>query len=149
VNLLKIKLLRQGATVPAYVSPGATCFDLHACFDSQDCVVTINPGEQKLVGAGLAVAFPAGWGMDVLPRSGHALKARVSVTNSPGQVDSDYRGEVGVILRNDGELPFVIRQGDRIAQARMVQAPRWGFMVVNDLPETDRGVGGFGSTGVS
>lgn len=145
--ILQIKFLRAGARVPEYATAGAACFDLRACFDDPNQAQHIAPGTRRLIGTGLAVAFPEGWVLEVLSRSGLALKAGVSVANAPGQVDSDYRGEVGVILRNDGEETFVVRHGDRIAQGRMIQVPRCGFSLVNDLPETVRAAGGFGSTG--
>jgi dUTP pyrophosphatase len=145
---VRFKKLKALAVAPTYETEGAACFDLRACFHQPDWKLTLEPGMQTLVGTGFAIGIPRGWVMNVVSRSGLALKARVSVTNAPGKIDSDYRGEVGVILRNDGNMPLIIRHGDRIAQAEIVEAPQWAFVEVEELDTTHRGAGGFGSTGL-
>lgn len=132
----------EGLPLPAYATPGAAGMDLLAARD-----MVIPPGGRALVPTGLAIALPEGFEMQVRPRSGLALKHGVTVLNAPGTVDSDYRGEVGVILLNTGAEPFVIARGERIAQAVFAPVTQavWEEVVV--LPETQRGAGGFGSTG--
>lgn len=128
--------------VPAYATEGAAGMDLFAAE-----TVTLPPGGRALVPTGIAVAIPEGFEMQVRPRSGLALKHGVTVLNAPGTVDSDYRGEVGVILLNTGEAPFVVARGERIAQAVFAPVARAAWEEVVVLPETRRGTGGFGSTG--
>lgn len=132
----------EGLPLPAYATPGAAGMDLLAARE-----MVIPPGARALVPTGLAVAIPEGFEMQVRPRSGLALKHGVTVLNAPGTVDSDYRGEVGVILLNTGAEPFVIARGDRIAQAVFAPVTRAAWEEVVVLPETQRGTGGFGSTG--
>jgi dUTP pyrophosphatase len=137
----------EGLPLPAYQTEGAAGLDLVAALD-QKAPVTLAPGARALISTGLIIELPSGYEAQVRPRSGLALKHGVTVLNSPGTIDSDYRGEVGVILANLGDTPFEIRRGERIAQlviARVVQA---GLTVVTALPPTPRGAGGFGSTGV-
>ncbi len=134
----------EGLALPAYATDGAAGMDLLAARDA-----VLPPGGRALVPTGIAVAVPAGFEMQVRPRSGLALKHGVTVLNAPGTVDSDYRGEVGVILLNTGDAPFVIARGDRIAQAVFAAVARAAFEEVVVLPETVRGAGGFGSTGRS
>ncbi len=128
--------------LPAYATDGAAGMDLLAAHD-----ITLPPGGRALVPTGLAMAIPEGFEMQVRPRSGLALKHGVTVLNAPGTVDSDYRGEVGVILLNTSDTPFAIARGDRIAQAVFAPVTRAAFEEVVVLPETRRGTGGFGSTG--
>lgn len=128
--------------LPAYASVGAAGFDLRAAAD-----LTIVPGAVALVPTGFAVAVPEGFELQVRPRSGLAAKHGVTVLNSPGTVDSDYRGEVAVILINHGGVPFAIARGDRIAQAVIAAAPQAELVEVANLDDTARGSGGFGSTG--
>ena len=106
-----------------------------------------HQGQQAAIGTGLAFAVPPMHVMNIYGRSGHALQARVSLANGVGKIDADYRGEVRVLLRNDGPQPFVVRPGDRIAQAEIIESPRWAFTLVPELDATERGSGGFGSTG--
>lgn len=132
--------------LPAYETPGAAGMDLRAAVADDEPLV-LRPGARGAAPTGLAFALPAGFEGQVRPRSGLAARHGVTVLNTPGTVDSDYRGEVKVILINLGEEDFTIRRGDRIAQlviAPVVQA-RWAE--VEDLDETARGAGGFGSTG--
>ncbi|MBX9797370.1 dUTP diphosphatase [Sphingomonas sp.] len=144
---ITIPLLRlpHGADLPlpAYATPGAAGMDVVAAED-----VTIAPGARHAVATGFAMAIPEGYEVQVRPRSGLALKAGVTCLNTPGTIDSDYRGEVKVILANLGAEPFVVKRGDRIAQ--LVPAPvlRAALVEVAALDETARGAGGFGSTGL-
>jgi dUTP pyrophosphatase len=128
--------------LPAYASAGAAGFDLRAA-----AALTIAPGAIALVPTGFAVAVPPGHELQVRPRSGLAAKHGVTVLNSPGTVDSDYRGEVAVILINHGRESFAIARGDRIAQAVIATAARAELTEVASLDDTARGSGGFGSTG--
>ena len=141
VNVTKVS---PSAQLPSYATAGAGCFDLRACVDQP---LIIQQGAQMIVGTGLAFAVPDGHVMNIVSRSGHTAKARVTVSNSPGKIDSDYRGEVMVILQNNGDHVFIVRHGDRIAQAEIVESPQWSFNIVGSLDDTARGVGGFGSTG--
>lgn len=130
--------------LPEYQSERAAGMDLRAAVKEP---VTIVPGHRALIPTGLVMAIPAGYEGQVRPRSGLALKHGVTVLNSPGTIDSDYRGEVKVLLVNHGEEPFVVKRGERIAQlviASVVQVP---LHVVAELDETERGEGGYGSTG--
>lgn len=132
----------EGLPLPAYATPGAAGMDLLAAR-----AMELPPGGRALVPTGLAIALPEGFEMQVRPRSGLALKHGVTVLNAPGTVDCDYRGEVGVILLNTGAEPFRIARGDRIAQAVFAPVARAQWEEVVVLPETQRGSGGFGSTG--
>lgn len=134
----------EGLALPAYATPDSAGMDLLAAVGEP---VTLAPGERRLVPTGLAIQLPPGYEAQVRPRSGLALKQGVTVLNAPGTVDADYRGEVGVILVNLGQAAFTIGRGDRIAQlvvAPVIQA-RWAE--VASLEESQRGAGGFGSTG--
>ncbi|MFZ4687687.1 MAG: dUTP diphosphatase [Polymorphobacter sp.] len=130
--------------LPAYASAGAAGFDLRAA-----AAMTIAPGHFALVPTGFAVAVPDGFELQVRPRSGLAVKHGVTVLNSPGTVDSDYRGEVSVCLINHGAAAFEIARGDRIAQALVTAAPQVALVEVLELGATARGSGGFGSTGTA
>ena len=141
---VKIKKLHPLAMRPTYGSPGAACFDLYAVLDE---AVTLCPGKSAVFSTGLAFEIPEGWCMKVYSRSGHGFKFDVSLSNSVGVIDSDYRGEVKVKLRNDSDAPFVVTTGDRVAQAEIVPAWQHDFAFADDLTETERGLGGFGSTG--
>lgn len=134
--------------LPTYESTGAAGADIRASLDEGDRAggMTLAAGERVLVPTGLSMAIPFGFEAQIRPRSGLAFKHGVTVANAPGTIDSDYRGEVKVLLINLGAEPFVIRHGDRIAQ--MVVAPvTLATFTQGDLDDTDRGVGGFGSTG--
>ncbi|MEO1205217.1 MAG: dUTP diphosphatase [Pseudomonadota bacterium] len=132
--------------LPTYETDDAAGLDLRAAVRS-DAPRDLPPGERALVPTGFALALPPRFEAQVRPRSGLALKHGVTVLNSPGTIDADYRGEVGVILINLGQAPFTVARGDRIAQ--LVIAPVWraDFQIVEALPESGRGAGGFGSTG--
>jgi len=139
---LSVKRLTPTAQLPIRSSAHASCFDLHADQDG-----TIAPGERGLVKTGLAVAVPPGYEVQVRSRSGLALKHGIAVLNSPGTVDADYRGEVGVILINHGREPFAYKRGERIAQLGVYAVELCPAVAVEVLEETARGAGGFGSTG--
>lgn len=136
----------RGLEPPRQQSTGAAGVDLLAALGASE-TMTIAPGKWALVPSGMAIALPAGYEAQVRPRSGLAARHGVTVLNSPGTIDADYRGEIKVILINHGDAPFTIQRGDRIAQ--MVVAPVSGidFELRENLDETQRGAGGFGSTG--
>lgn len=141
---VRVKRLRPQAELPRYQTPGAAGMDLHAAIEAD---VTIQPGARALVGTGLAFAIPKGWEGQVRPRSGLAAKHGVTVINAPGTIDSDFRGEVGVVLVNHGKEPFVVKNGERIAQMVFAEYGQATLLDVPDLDETSRGAGGYGSTG--
>ena len=132
----------DGLPLPAYATHGAAGMDVVAAED-----VTLAPGGRHAVATGFAIAIPDGYEVQVRPRSGLALKHGVTCLNTPGTIDSDYRGEVKVILANLGQEPFPIRRGDRIAQLVIAPVVQATWREVDDLDETSRGAGGFGSTG--
>jgi dUTP pyrophosphatase len=136
----------EGLTLPAYATAHSAGMDLLAAVEDTK---TIAPGETALIPTGLSIALPEGYEAQVRPRSGLALKHSVTVLNSPGTVDADYRGEVGVILINHGKQPFVVERGMRIAQMVIAAYARAEWQQVAELDETARGAGGFGSTGVN
>lgn len=140
---LRIKKLTESAIIPKYQTKGAAGFDLHA--DESAIVV---PGEYKMISTGLAVAVPYGCEGQVRSRSGLAAKNGVMVLNSPGTIDHDYRGEIKVILINHGKDSFTINKGDRIAQMIINEFKAVSLIETDELDETSRGTGGFGSTGV-
>jgi dUTP pyrophosphatase len=131
--------------LPSPASPGSAGFDLRAAVDGE---VVIRPGERLLVPTGLVLEIPPGWEGQVRPRSGLALRHGIAIVNAPGTIDSDYRGEVGVILINLGETPFPVKRGDRIAQLVLSPVQRVEWEEAEELEESGRGDGGFGSTGV-
>lgn len=133
-----------GLNKPSYATEQSAGMDLTAALEE---AIEIGPGERALVPTGLSLALPAGYEAQIRPRSGLALKHGVTVLNSPGTVDADYRGEVKVILANLGTEPFTIERGMRIAQMVIAQYQQVKWNVVEDLEETSRGEGGFGSTG--
>ena len=145
---LHVKLLREGAVPPSYQTDGAAGLDLAAAPPPERPVIVIPPGQRALVPTGIAVAIPPGYEGQVRPRSGLAVRAGVTVLNTPGTIDCDYRGEVGVILQNHGHEPFTVRAGDRIAQLVVAPVARVVVEVVETLDETGRGAGGFGHTGM-
>ena len=134
----------QDLPLPAYESEGAAGLDLRAAVQTP---VTLEPGARAIIPTGLSIALPVGYEAQVRPRSGLAAKHGVTVLNSPGTIDADYRGEVGVILINHGELDFSVARGDRIAQMVVAPVTQISWQPVDDLDATDRGEGGFGSTG--
>ena len=136
----------EGLALPAYETPGSAGMDLRAAVPD-DAPITLEPGARVLVPTGLKIALEQGWEAQIRPRSGLALKHGISAPNTPGTIDSDYRGEVGVILINLGQDPFVIRRGERIAQMVIAAVAQATVAEVDSLDETARGAGGFGSTG--
>jgi dUTP pyrophosphatase len=136
----------EGLALPAYQSAHAAGLDLLAAVP-EDKPLTMQPGQRALVPTGLMIAVPPGYEAQVRPRSGLALKQGVTVLNSPGTVDADYRGEVSVLLINHGNEPFTIRRGERIAQLVIAAVTQANLVAVASLSPTDRGSGGFGSTG--
>lgn len=146
-NSVNIKIVaEEGAIIPEYKSVGAAGCDVCA-FLSEPFV--LEPGEYAAIPTGLSMEIPVGFEVQVRPRSGLAAKNGITVLNSPGTIDSDYRGEVKIILINHGNSPFAINNGDRIAQLVIASVSSAIFVEVDSLSETDRGQGGFGSTGVS
>lgn len=132
----------EGLPAPSYATDGAAGLDVVAAED-----VTIEPGQRHAVATGFAIAIPHGYEVQVRPRSGLALKHGITCLNTPGTIDEDYRGEVKVILANLGGEPFEVRRGERIAQLVPASVQKAAFREVDELTETSRGAGGFGSTG--
>jgi len=143
--VLKLRRVAQRGSpleLPSYHSEGAAGLDLRA-----DEACTLAPGERRLVPTGLAVELPPGHEGQVRPRSGLAAKHGIGMVNAPGTIDQDYRGEVGVILVNHGREPFEVKRGERIAQLVVAPVTRVEVVLVDELSDTSRGHGGFGSTG--
>lgn len=143
-----IKILHHKAKLPKYGSAEAAGADLHAVVDDGQEGYIIRPGYRGVIPCGFAMELPVGYEAQVRPRSGLALKVGITVVNTPGTIDSDYRGEVMVILINHGIEDFVIKSGDRIAQMVIAPVTRGAFSFADELNSTDRGVRGFGSTGL-
>jgi len=134
----------EGIDLPFYATTHAAGADLRAAIDAD---ITIEPGKHALIKTGFAMALPDNYEAQIRPRSGLALKHGITVLNSPGTIDADYRGEVGVILINHGNEPFIVQRGDRIAQMIIAPFVQVDFQAVDSLSETERGKGGFGSSG--
>jgi dUTP pyrophosphatase len=132
--------------LPGYATPASAGLDLLAAVDGD---VVLTPGSRALVPTGIALALPVGYEAQVRPRSGLALKQGVTLLNSPGTIDADYRGEIGVILINLGAAPVTLRRGDRIAQLVVAAVERVAWAETTELPNSERGAGGFGSTGIA
>ena len=137
----------KGLELPRYETPGSAGMDLRAALP-EDAPVTLAPGQWQLIPTGLAIALPEGYEAQIRPRSGLAAKHAISCVNTPGTVDSDYRGEIRVNLINHGREPFTIQSGERIAQMIIAPVIQAVWDEVDSLDETERGSGGFGSTGV-
>jgi len=145
VTQIDIKCLPEnGAVVPSYETIGSAGADIRAFLEES---VTIKPFERAMIPTGLKFEIPLGYEMQIRPRSGLAAKSGITVLNTPGTIDSDYRGEVKIILINLGKDDFIVNNGDRIAQAVIAPVTQGKFTVVNELSSTSRGEGGFGSTG--
>lgn len=145
---MRLKVKRVGPVdvpLPAYESKDAAGLDLRAALGEP---VTIAPGSRKLIPTGLALEIPRGFEGQVRPRSGLAFKRGITIVNSPGTIDADYRGEVGIVLINHGEEPFQVEPGSRIAQLVIAPVQQVEIEEVSELSETSRGAGGYGSTGV-
>jgi len=136
----------EGLELPAYETLGAAGMDVRAAVPESDPMV-LNPGEKTMVPTGLSVAIPQGYEIQMRPRSGLAAKHGITCLNSPGTIDSDYRGELKVILINHGQESFTIARGERIGQMLLAPVTRLVWEQVETLDDTDRGSGGFGSTG--
>lgn len=143
---VSIKRLRPAADIPlpTYMTSHSAGMDLYA--DIRD-EITLNPGERSLVPTGIAISLPDGYEAQIRPRSGLALKFGVTLVNSPGTIDADYRGEIGVIMINLGIEPFTVKRGERVAQMVVARYQRVQWDELDDLDETLRGTGGFGHTG--
>lgn len=138
-------VVKEGACVPEYTTEGAAGADIRAFIDTP---VVIAPGSRALIPTGITVEIPPEYEIQVRPRSGLALKHGITVMNTPGTIDSDYRGEIGIVLYNSGSEPFTIQNGDRIAQLVLSKVPRAVFVQSDTLSGTDRSAGGYGSTGI-
>jgi dUTP pyrophosphatase len=134
----------EGIDLPFYATTHAAGADLRAAIDAD---ITIEPGKHALIKTGFAMALPDNYEAQIRPRSGLALKHGITVLNSPGTIDADYRGEVGIILINHGSEPFIVQRDDRIAQMIIAPFVQVDFQAVDSLSETERGSGGFGSSG--
>ncbi|MCX8064287.1 MAG: dUTP diphosphatase [Candidatus Hydrogenedentes bacterium] len=146
---VKVRVMREPGMedlpLPTYKTKGSVGMDLHAAVEKE---VVISPGERRLIPTGIRVAIPEGYEGQVRPRSGLAINYGVGLLNSPGTIDSDYRGEIRVVVVNLGEQPFVIKRGDRIAQLVISPVIKIEWEEVNELPHSERGEGGFGHTGI-
>jgi len=144
--IVSIRILPEGEglPLPAYMSAQAAGADLRAAVEGE---LVIEPGERALVSAGFSIALPPGYEAQIRPRSGLALRHGVTLLNSPGTIDADYRGPVSVILANLGREAFVVRRGDRIAQMVIAPVLQADFLVAGELPVSERAGAGFGSTG--
>jgi len=145
VQVMKIKEL---ATIPKYQTAGAAAFDLAACLEGLFDFIIIRAGYKVVINTGLSFAIPQGYEGEIRPRSGLAMKNDITIINSPGTIDSDYRGEVMVGLINHGRYDMRINHGDRIAQMLIKRVEVATLLVVQELPSTERGTNGFGSTGL-
>ena len=139
-----IKKLNQKATIPSYKTSGSSGLDLTALIESE---IIIPSKKSALISTGLSIAIPDDTEVQIRPRSGLAAKSNITVLNTPGTIDSDYRGELKIILFNHGDKEFVVNNGDRIAQMVLMPILKIEFEEVDNLPKTIRGSGGFGSTG--
>lgn len=147
---MKLKVInKSGFDLPKYETENSAGMDLRACFSNGENGEIIERGERLLIKTGIFLEVPKGYEVQIRPRSGLAFKFGVTVVNSPGTIDADYRGEIGVILINHGEVPFIVNHGDRIAQMVLAKCEQAEWDEVDNLSETDRGEGGFGSTGKS
>ena len=141
---IQIKKLSKSVSIPKYETSGSSGMDIAAHIEKN---ITINPGEKTLVSTGFSIAIPRGYEVQIRPRSGLAAKKNITVLNTPGTIDADYRGEIKVILINLGKEKFIIENGERIAQMVVCPVVQANLEEVKDLSDTERGLGGFGSTG--
>ncbi len=139
-----LKRLNHKAKLPKYKTEGSSGMDLMACIEEQ---IVIAPQKSQLIPTGIAIAIPEDTEVQIRPRSGLAAKSNISVLNTPGTIDSDYRGELKIILFNHGKDEYIVNDKDRIAQMVLMPVLKVEFEETNELPETIRGSGGFGSTG--
>ncbi len=144
--MLEVKIINRGhQPLPSYATEQSAGMDLRANIDEP---IVLKPMQRQIVKTGLFMALPPGYEAQVRPRSGLALKHGITVLNSPGTIDSDYRGEIGVLLINLGDKDFVINDGERIAQMVIAKHETVSFVLTEELDETERGAGGYGHTGV-
>lgn len=144
--MIQIKVINKGnQPLPQYATPQSAGMDLRANIEE---AFTLNPLQRKLVPTGIFIALPEGYEAQVRPRSGLALKHGITVLNTPGTIDADYRGEIGVVLVNLSDTAFTIEPGERIAQMVIAKHEQAEFVIVEELDETERGAGGYGHTGV-
>lgn len=146
VRITRIRPGFDDLPLPEYATAGAAGMDLRAAIVES---IVLGPGERTSIPTGIAIALPHGFECQVRPRSGLAMKHGISMVNNPGTVDEDYRGEIGVLIINHGSDPFTIRRGERIAQIVIARYERVAWEIVDSLPESERGDGGFGSTGAA
>ena len=142
---IQIKKLSITVSIPKYETPGSSGMDIAAHIEN---AITINPGEKVLIPTGFSIAVPRGHEVQIRPRSGLAIKKNITVLNTPGTIDADYRGEIKIILINLGKEEFIIENGDRIAQMVVCPVVQASLKEVKELSDTERGSGGFGSTGI-
>lgn len=144
--MIEVKIINKGRQpLPAYATPQSAGMDLRANLDEP---VTLRPMERKLIPTGLYMALPEGYEAQIRPRSGLALKHGITVLNTPGTIDADYRGEIMVLLVNFSDRDFVVNEGERIAQMVIARHETAGLRLVDELDDTERGAGGYGHTGV-
>ncbi len=144
--MIEVEIINQSAfDLPAYATEGAAGLDIRANITE---AVVLSPLERQLIPTGLFVAIPMGYEIQILPRSGLAFKHGITVLNTPGTIDADYRGEIKVLLVNLSNAPFSIEPGERIAQMVLTKHETLSWKTTEELPSTERGAGGFGSTGV-
>jgi len=141
---IQIKKLSTSVSIPKYETPGSSGMDVAAHIEKD---LMIYPGEKALVSTGFSISIPIGYEVQIRPRSGLAVKKNITVLNTPGTIDADYRGEIKVILINFGKEKFIIKNGDRIAQMVVAPVVQADLEEVKELSDTERGSGGFGSTG--
>ncbi len=142
---IKLKKVRKDAKIPKYMTQKSAGLDIYACISSN---ITLKPGQRILIPTGIAISLPDGYEAQIRPRSGLALNYGIIPLNTPGTIDADYRGEIKIILANLGENEFTIKNGDRIAQMVINKIEKVEFVEVEELDNSLRGDGGFGSTGI-
>lgn len=146
MKTIKVKVINHSKNeLPQYATPMSAGMDLRAFTDEP---ITIMPGERKLIHSGISIQLPEGYELQVRPRSGLALKHGITLTNAPGTVDADYRGDVGAIVHNLGTEPFIVNNGDRICQIVAKEYVKIEWEETDSLDSTERGEGGFNSTGI-
>lgn len=141
---IKVKKVRENAIIPKIATSGSACADLYACIDKNIC---INPGETAVIPIGIAISVPEGYGAFIFARSGLGIKSGIVPSNCVGVIDSDYRGEICVGLYNHSNKEYTVNPNDRIAQMAIIPVASVNYLECDELSETDRGAGGFGSTG--
>lgn len=146
VKLSWLTETNKGRPLPSYATPGSAGMDVYACLQKK---IVIDPGKTVLIPTGFMIELPEGYEAQIRPRSGLAINRDIGILNSPGTIDSDYRGEVKILLTNFGDSPFEVNDGDRIAQMVVARYSRAIWEVVPQLADTRRGAGGFGSTGTN